>query len=222
MMRPISAIIFKDIAIELRNKESLASMIMFGVLVLVVFNFAFESTGLDKALVAPGTLWVAISFASILGLNRSFAMETDNDCLQGLLLAPISRGDLYIGKVASNFIFMLIAELIILPLFVIFNGFNFDFKFVEVAAIACLATLAIAGVGTILSTISSNTRMKEVMLPVLQIPLTVPVIIAAVETTRQVMTGEIQQISSWLYILAGFTIVYLTLSYLLFEFVVEE
>ena len=149
-------------------------------------------------------------------------METDNDCLQGLLLAPISRGELYIGKVISNFIFMLIAELIILPLFVIFNGFNFDLKFLEVAAIACLGTLAIAGVGTILSTISSNTRMKEVMLPVLQIPLTVPVIIAGVETTRQVMTEEIQQISSWLYILAGFTIVYLTLSYLLFEFAVEE
>jgi heme exporter protein B len=221
-MKPVSAIIFKDIAIELRSKESLAAMIMFGVLVLVVFNFAFESTGLDKAIVAPGTLWVAISFAAILGLNRSFAMETDNDCLQGLLLAPLSRGELYLGKVASNFIFMLIAELIILPLFVIFNGFNFDLKFLEVAAIACLGTLAIAGVGTILSTISSNTRMKEVMLPVLQIPLTVPVILSAVESTRQVLTEETRQISSWLYILGGFTIVYLTLSYLLFEFAVEE
>jgi heme exporter protein B len=221
-MSPISAIVFKDIAIELRSKESLASMIMFGVLVLVIFNFAFESTGLDKVLVAPGALWVAISFAAILGLNRSFAMETDNDCLQGLLLAPLSRGDLYIGKVASNFIFIMIAEMIILPLFVIFNGFNFDLKILEVGGIACIGTLAIAGVGTILSTISSNTRMKEVMLPVLQIPLTVPVIIAAVESTRQVMTDEIRQISSWLYILTGFTIVYLTLCYLLFEFAVEE
>jgi heme exporter protein B len=221
-MSPISAVIFKDIAIELRSKESLASMIMFAVLVLVIFNFTFESTGLDKSLVAPGTLWVAISFAAILGLNRSFAMETDNDCLQGLLLAPLSRGELYVGKVASNFIFMMIAEIIILPLFVIFNGLNFDMKFIEVAAIACLGTMAIAGVGTILSTISSNTRMKEVMLPVLQIPLTVPVIISGVESTRQVLTEEVRQISSWLYILAGFTIVYLTLSYLLFEFAVEE
>jgi heme exporter protein B len=221
-MSPISAVIVKDIAIELRSKESLASMIMFAVLVLVVFNFAIESTGVDKSLVAPGTLWVAISFASILGLNRSFAMETDNDCLQGLLLAPLSRGELYVGKVISNFIFMMIAEIIILPLFVVFNGFNFDMKFIEITGIACLGTMAIAGVGTILTTISSNTRMKEVMLPVLQIPLTVPVIIAAVESTRQVLTEEIRQISSWLYILAGFTIVYLTLSYLLFEFAVEE
>ena len=221
-MSPISAVIFKDIAVELRSKESLASMIMFAVLVLVIFNFTFESTGLDKALIAPGSLWVAISFAAILGLNRSFAMETDNDCLQGLLLAPLSRGELYVGKVISNFIFMMIAELIILPLFVIFNGLNFDMKFIEVAGIAGLGTIAIAGVGTILSTISSNTRMKEVMLPVLQIPLTVPVIISAVESTRQVLTDEVRQISSWLYILAGFTIVYLTLSYLLFEFAVEE
>jgi heme exporter protein B len=221
-MNPISAVIFKDIAVELRSKESLASMIMFAALVLVIFNFTFESTGLDKALIAPGSLWVAISFAAILGLNRSFAMETDNDCLQGLLLAPLSRGELYVGKVISNFIFMMIAELIILPLFVIFNGLNFDMKFIEVAGIAGLGTIAIAGVGTILSTISSNTRMKEVMLPVLQIPLTVPVIISAVESTRQVLTDEVRQISSWLYILAGFTIVYLTLSYLLFEFAVEE
>lgn len=221
-MNPVSAIIFKDIAIEMRSKESLASMIMFAVLVLVVFNFAFESTGLDKALVAPGTLWVAISFAAILGLNRSFAMEIDNDCLQGLLLAPLTRGELYLGKVLSNFIFMMIAEILILPLFVIFNGFNFDIKFVGIVGIAILGTLAIAGVGTILSTISANTRMKEVMLPVLQIPLTVPVIIAAVESTRQVLAEETKQISSWLYVLAGFTIVYLTLSYLLFEFAVEE
>src|SRR5689334_9687233 len=203
-MKPISAIIFKDVAIEMRSKEALASMIMFGVLVLVVFNFAFESTGLDKALVAPGTLWVAISFAAILGLNRSFAMETDNECLQGLLLAPLSRNELYLAKVTSNFIFMMIAEAIILPLFVIFNGFNFDAKFFEVAAIALLGTLAIAGVGTILSTISSSTRMKEVMLPVLQIPLTFPVILAAVESTRKVLSEEAAQIGSWLYILGGF------------------
>src|SRR5437762_5590977 len=147
-MKPVAAIVFKDIVIEMRSKESLSSTTMFGVLVLVIFNFAFEPSSLERALIAPGTLWVAISFAAILGLNRSLAMETDNDCLQGLLLAPLSRGELYIGKVISNFIFMLIAEVIILPLFVIFNGFNFDLKFLEVVAIACLGTLAFAGVGT--------------------------------------------------------------------------
>ncbi len=221
-MKPVAAIVFKDIVIEMRSKESLSSTTMFGVLVLVIFNFAFEPSSLERALIAPGTLWVAISFAAILGLNRSLAMEIDNDCLQGLLLAPLSRGDIYLGKVASNFTFMIIAELVILPVFVIFNNLKFNVQFLEIAAIAALATLAIASVGTILSTISASTRMKEVMLPVLQIPLTVPVVIAAVDATGRVLTGETAEISSWLYLLAGFSIVYLTVSYLVFEFAVEE
>ncbi len=221
-MKAISAIIFKDIVIELRNKESISSMLMFGILVLVIFNFAFEPSSIDRALIAPGTLWVAFSFAAILGLNRSLAKEIDNDCLQGLLLAPLSRGALYLGKVVGNFIFIMIAELIVLPAFVVFNNLKFNLQMLEIAAIACLGTLAVASVGTTLSTISANTRMKEVMLPVLQIPLTIPAVIASVEATGMVLSGETAQISSWLYLLAGFSIVYLTASYLVFDFVVEE
>ena len=221
-MKALSAIIFKDLVIEMRNKESISSMLMFGVLVLVIFNFAFEPSSVERALIAPGTLWVAFSFAAILGLNRSLAMEIDNDCLQGLLLAPLSRGDLYLGKVAGNFIFILIAEVIVLPVFVILNNLRFNLQFLEIAGITCLGTLGIAAIGTILSTISANTRMKEVMLPVLQIPLTIPVVMSSVEATSMVLTGETKQISSWLYILAGFSIVYLTLSYLVFDFVLEE
>jgi heme exporter protein B len=195
---------------------------MFGVLVLAIFNFAFEPSSVDRSLIAPGILWVAFSFAAILGLNRSLAMEMDNECLQGLLLAPLDRGDLYLGKVASNFTFIMIAELIVLPIFVIFNNLKFNLQFLEIAGIACLGTMAIAAIGSILSTISANTRMREVMLPVLQIPLTVPVVIASVEATSMVLNGETKGISSWLYLLAGFSIVYLIVSYLVFEFVVEE
>ena len=110
----------------------------------------------------------------------------------------------------------------VLPVFVVLNNFSFDLRMLEVAAIACLGTLGIAAVGTILSTISANTRMKEVMLPILQIPLTVPVVIASVEATSQVLNSDDPQISTWLSILAGFSIVYLTVSYLVFEFAVEE
>jgi len=221
-MKSVAAIIFKDIVIEMRSKESISSMLMFGILVLVIFMFAFESSSIDKAMIAPGTLWVAFSFAAILGLNRSLAMEIDNDCIQGLLLAPLGRGELYLGKVASNFIFMMIAELIVLPAFVILNNLSFNLKFLEVAAVACIGTLGIAAVGTILSTISANTRMKEVMLPILQIPLTVPVVIASVEATGEILASDTPEISTWLSILAGFSIVYLTVSYLVFEFTVEE
>jgi heme exporter protein B len=221
-MKPITAIVFKDIVIEMRSKESISSMLMFGILVLVIFLFAFESRGLEKGMVGPGELWVAYSFAAILGLNRSLAMEIDNDCLQGLLLAPLGRGELYIGKVASNFAFMMIAELVVLPVFFILNNLNFDRRFFAIAGVSVLGTLGIAAVGTILSTISGNTRMKEVMLPILQIPLTVPVVIAAVESTSQIMNNDTPEISAWLTILAGFSIVYLTVSYLVFEFAVEE
>jgi heme exporter protein B len=221
-LRALAAIVFKDIVIEMRSKESITSMLMFGILVLVVFMFAFEASGLDKTLIGPGELWVAFSFAAILGLNRSLAMEIDNDCLQGLLLAPLGRGELYLGKVASNFSFMIIAEFIVLPVFFVLNNLSFDQRFLGIAGISVLATLGMSAVGTILSTISANTRMKEVMLPILQIPLTVPVVIAAVEATSQIMNNDKPEISAWLTILAGFSIVYLTVSYLVFEFAVEE
>ena len=221
-MKPAAAIVFKDIVIEMRSKESISSMLMFGILVLVIFIFAFESRGVDKTMVGPGELWVAFSFAAILGLNRSLAMEIDNDCLQGLLLAPLGRGELYLGKVASNFTFMMIAELVVLPVFFILNNLNFDQRFLGIAGISVLGTLGMAAVGTILSTISANTRMKEVMLPILQIPLTVPVVIASVEATSQILNNDKPEISAWLSILAGFSIVYLTVSYLVFEFAVEE
>jgi len=221
-MKPIAAIVFKDIVVEMRSKESISSMLMFGILVLVIFIFAFESRGIDKTMVGPGELWVAFSFAAILGLNRSLAMEIDNDCLQGLLLAPLGRGELYLGKVASNFTFMMIAELVVLPVFFILNNLNFDQRFLGIVGISLLGTLGIAAVGTILSTISANTRMKEVMLPILQIPLTIPVVIASVEATSQILNNDKPEISAWLSILAGFSIVYLTVSYLVFEFAVEE
>src|SRR6059036_3088570 len=102
-MSPVIAIVFKDIVIEMRSKESISSMLMFGILVLFIFMFAFGSGGLDKGLVGPGELWVAFSFAAILCLNRSLSMESYNDCLQCLLLAPLGRGELYLGKFASNF-----------------------------------------------------------------------------------------------------------------------
>src|SRR5262249_14844348 len=121
-MKSLTAIIFKDIAVEWRNKESISSMFMFGVLTMVIFNYAFDPTGLDRSLISPGILWVSFTFAGVIGLNRSLAMELDNECIQGLLLSPLSRGDLYLGKVASNFAFMTIAELMIFPAFVILNN----------------------------------------------------------------------------------------------------
>jgi heme exporter protein B len=221
-MKPARALFIKDIVIEMRTKESVLSMMMFGLLVLVVFYFAFVPAGSERALIAPGTLWVALSFAGIIGLNRSLTMELDNDCLQGLLLAPLSRGDLYLAKVASNFAFMLMSELVILPLFVVFNNLSFDLRFLYITGVSILGAIGFTAIGTILSMISSNTRMRDVMLPILQIPLTLPVILSAVEATSMILDDSYQGISAWLSLLGGFSIVYLIASYLVFEYVVEE
>ena len=160
----------------------------------------------------PGIIWVAFSFAGIIGLNRALSMEIDNDCLQGLLLAPLSRSDLYLAKVASNFLFMVLSELIVLPVFFILNNVRFTMQFFWIAGIAVLGTLGFASVGTILSTISATTRMRDVMLPVLQILLTIPVIMAAVNATSAGLAQPREEIEPGPHLLGGLRIVYLTAS----------
>ncbi|HLQ76687.1 MAG TPA: heme exporter protein CcmB [Terriglobia bacterium] len=219
-MRPVFAIIHKDIAIEFRNKESISSMLWFGLLVLVIFSFSFDTS--DAEGIKPGILWVAFSFAGILGLNRSLSMESDNDCLQGLLLAPMDRGDLYLAKVAGNFVFTFAAEMIILPVFAVMQHLHFDLKLLWIVGITIAGTLGFVSIGTTLSMISAHTRMKEVILPILQIPMTLPVIIAAVTSTGMVLGEDTRGISFPLSLLGVFSIVYLTASYLIFEYVVEE
>ena len=172
--------------------------------------------------VAPGMLWVAYSFAGILGLNRSLSMEIDNDCFQGLLLAPLSRSDLYIGKVIGNFVFTIIAELILLPFFVVLNNLAFDAALIWIAGITLLGTLGFVAIGTTLSLISAQTRMKEVLLPVLQIPMTFPVVLSAVQATAMVLNDDPRGISFPLSLLGVFSTVYRTASYFIFEYLVEE
>jgi heme exporter protein B len=223
-VRPLTAIVAKDIAIEWRKKESFSSMLLFGLLVVVTSSFAFAAVVDDftRNLVAAGILWIAFSFAGILGLNRSLSIETDNDCLQGLLLAPLTRGDLYLGKVASNLAFTLTAEVFILPVFLIVNNLAFDLRAVWLLGLTILGTLAFVSIGTTLSMISAHTSMKEVMLPILQIPMTLPVVIVAVEATSMVLRRETEQMSFPLSLLGVFSTVYLTASYFVFEYIVEE
>jgi heme exporter protein B len=221
-MKPLTAILVKDIAIEWRKKEAFSSMLLFGLLVVVTSTFAFASVNADRNLIAAGVLWIAFSFSGILGLNRSLSMETDNDCLQGLLLAPVSRGDLYLGKVASNLAFTMTAELFILPVFLVVNNLHFDLKTVWVIGLTVLGTLAFVSIGTTLSMISAHTAMKEVMLPILQIPMTLPVVIVAVEATSMVLREDTEGISFPLSLLGVFSTVYLTASYFVIEYIVEE
>ena len=220
-LRKVLAIVHKDIIAELRTKEMFSSMFVFALLVIVIFNFAFELRVANVKQVAPGVLWVTFTFAGMLGLNRSFILEKDKGCLEGLLLAPVDRSAIYFGKMLGNLIFMLVVEAIVLPIFwVLFNPPLFSPALI---LIIVLGTLGFAGVGTLFSAIAVHTRAREVMLPILLFPIVVPLMIAAVKITGGLLDGQpLSEMRNWLNLLVGFDIIFLTVSYMTFDYVVEE
>jgi len=220
-LRKILVIVQKDVAVELRTKEMLSSMFVFSLLVIVIFSFAFELRVGDVRTVAPGVLWVTFVFAGMLGLSRSFVLEKDKGCLEGLLLCPVDRSAIYFGKMLGNVIFMTIVEAIILPIFSIL--FNISLFQPVLLLIVVLGTLGFAGVGTLFSAMAVHTRAREVMLPVLLFPVVVPAMIAAVKATGGILDGQpFSEIAHWVRLLAVFDVVFLAISFMTFDYVVEE
>ena len=218
---PMLAILRKDLILELRTKDMLVSMLLFGLLVIVVFNFAIDPTPRIVAMVAPGILWVSFTFGGVLGLNRSFGLEKDSGNLHGLMLAPVSRDALYFGKMLGNFLFMLVVEAIIYPAFAIM--FNLPLLIPGFIPVALLATLAISAVGTVFSAMAVNTRSREVMLPALFFPVVVPVIIGAVEATGMLVGVEDDAgMMRWIAFLAVFDAVFLVVCPAVFGMILEE
>lgn len=217
----ISAIILKEIQVEWRTKETLSAMLVFALLVLVIFNFAFELQGLDMKVIGPGILWVAFTFSGIIGLGRSFAQEKDKGSLEGMLLAPVDRGAIFLGKAMANLVFILLMEIVTLPLFVIL--FNVSLEWFPLVGYVLMGTIGFAGVGTLLSAIAASTRMRDVMLPVLLFPILVPLLVASVKLTVGALQGQaFQDYSGWFNLLMAYDVVFIVVAYLVFEFVVEE
>ncbi len=222
-LQPILTIAWKDILSEFRSRETISSMLIFCLIVVVIFNFMFEpGSSLVKEMV-PGILWVAITFAGVLGLNRSFIYEVDQGCLLGLLLCPVDHSLLYLGKMIGNFLFMVIMEVIILPLMIVFFNLDIFNILLPLLLIMLLGTLGFAAVGTLLSAISVNTRAREILLPILLFPIAIPILLAAVKATGSLINdGSFAGAGSWMKILTGFDIIFLVISSLLFEYVVED
>jgi heme exporter protein B len=217
----VSAILWKDVLSELRAREIVTSVLVFGLLVLVVFNFAFDPGSGTMAIVGAGILWVAFTFAGVLALNRSFAMENENSCIDGLMLCPVDRQVLYLGKLAGCFTFMLLVEIIITPVFLVL--FNQSLWMPRLGLVIVLATVGFAAVGTLFSALAANTKARDIMLPILFLPMIVPVIIAAVEATGIVLDGGTwSDMATWLWIILAFDVIFLAVSTLVFEFVLEE
>lgn len=214
------SIVRKDLALEKRSREVLSSMFIFSLIVILIFSFSFDLAVERAVTVVPGVLWVAITFAGMLGLARSFVLERDQGCLDGLLLCPVDRSILYLGKMLGNLIFISITEVIVVPL--CFALFNLPFH-VLLLPVILLGTIGFSSVGTLVSAMTVHARAREVMLPILLFPLVMPALIAAVKLTGGVLEGQSWgEMRNWMQLLIGFDIVYLTLSYLAFEYVVEE
>ena len=195
-LSPILTLALKDILLEIRTKEIVSSALLFAFLVVIIFNFAFDPSPAVVALVVPGILWVAFTFAGVLGINRSFILEKDKGNMDGLLLCPVSRDVIYAGKMVGIFLFMLVVEMLLLPVFAALYGFPLFIP--ELLLIVVLATLGFAAVGTLFSAMAVNTRSRETMLPLLLLPITIPVIIAAVESTSTILSGDTQgQLGRW-------------------------
>jgi heme exporter protein B len=217
------ALIRKDLQIEFRTKETLASLLMLGLLTLVILSFAFDPTSELRGEAAPGALWVAVVFAGVLGLNRSFVAERENDCLQGLLLCPVDRGTIYLAKTLANVIFMLAAQIMIVPIFVFFFNLPMSAALGGVCLALLLGVLGFAAVGTLFAAIAVRTRAREVMLPLLLVPLVVPIFIAGVKVTARALAGKpLGEVAPWLNMMVGFDAVFLVVGWLLFEYAVEE
>ena len=221
LLLPVGLILWKDILLEFRSKDIILSVAVFGLLVVIVFSFALNVTPQLVTQLAPGILWVAFAFAGILAMNRAFVREKEQGGLEGLLLTPVSRDAIFLGKALAIFIFMLVIEFILLPVFAVMLGFS-AFSFMLLLTIV-LATLGFATVGTLFSAIAVQTRSREIMLPVLFFPIVLPVIIAAVEASTQAIGGDGGVgIGRWLPLIGVFDALFLVICPWVFSFVVEE
>jgi len=222
-LRQIVFILSKDLLIELRSKEIVTSMLVFALMVVIVFNFIFDPGSREIKAVAPGILWVALIFAGNLGLSRSFAREMDQGKMQGLLLCPFDRSLIYIAKMLGNVLFMLLVALFISPVIFVLFGLSPGASVFPLAFVLLLGAVGLSAVGTLFATISAHTRAREVMLPILLFPVSVPVILAAAKSTVHLLDrGGAAETAAWIRILVAFDLIFVVLCYLLYEHVLEE
>ncbi len=217
----VSAVVWKDLTAELRSREIFSAMFVFALLVVLIFNFALELEAGTRASVAAGVLWATFTFAGTLGLNRSMSMEKDRGCLDGLLLAPVDRSAIFFGKMIGNLVFMLIVELVVIPLFSIL--YNINLIQPGLIVVTLLGSIGYIAVGTLLSAMAVQARTRDILLPILLFPVVIPVVIAAVKASSGYLQGiPMNEITPWLNLLIVYDIIFLTTAWLVFDKVVEE
>jgi heme exporter protein B len=220
-LKALWAVVWKDLAAELRSRELLSAMLVFALLVILIFNFALELDAATRATVTAGVLWVTFSFAGTLGLNRSMATEKDRGCLDGLLLAPVDRSAIYFGKAIGNLVFMFIVEAIVLPVYSLL--YNTNLFQPGLLAVILLGSIGYVTVGTLLSTMAVQTRTRDVLLPILLFPLVIPILVAAVKGSSGFLQSlDMVDIWPWINLLIVYDVVFTAIAFMVFDYVVEE
>lgn len=221
-VRAASVILAKELRLELRTRELLTATVVFVLIVIVMFSYAFEPTAAESRRYGPGLLWIAFLFAGSLMLHPSFAREQSNETLDALRLAPISNFAILLGKMAANFIFLAIAEIILVPVFGVLYNVSLGGIAGRLVIVLTLGTLGLIIAGTVFAAISAHSRMRELMLPLLMLPVLAPLLVAAVEATASLLADTPVLDRAWVAFLAAFDIVFMTASWLTSDFLVEE
>ncbi|MEA2440948.1 MAG: heme exporter protein [Thermoleophilaceae bacterium] len=218
------AILRKDLAIELRTRQSVPAMALFSVTVFVLFHFGLDRNEIEGSL-ASGVLWVTLLLAAVLAVNRLFAAEREDGALDGVLLAPIDRTAVYLAKAAALFLYLVLLELVALPAFaVLLLGPDLTQALPELLAILLLADVGLAAVGALVAGLASETRVRELIVPLLLLPLLVPVLIASANATKPLLMPDpaTTDLGKWLGFMALYDMVFVLLAVAVFDFLLED
>ncbi len=216
------AVLWKDLLTERRSKEGLNALLFFTLLLLFIFQFALGPDQERLRVALPGLLWLGLILAGLLGLGRTFVMERDNDCWEGLRLTPGDKSAIYLGKLLGNFALMVMVEIALLVLFGIFYDVALVPALGNLAVVLLLGTIGLAAVGTLFAALTAQLRARELLFPVLLLPAQVPILLATVSLTEAVLLGQpLREVSHWLKLLAGADVVYVAIGIMTFEFILD-
>jgi heme exporter protein B len=213
----------KDLSIEFRTRSAFFSAVIFALLGLVIFYFAWDPTAVSVIDLAPGVLWVIFTFSGLLGLHRSFGVETEDRAIDGLLASPVSREAIFLGKAIANLIFVAAIQLIAIPALVLFYNLPLSDVAAPLITIAILAAIGLVAVGTLFSAMAVNTRLAELLLPMLSLPFFVPIVIAASQSTAKLLAGRpVAEAGPWIKLLLAFDIVFVAVCTAAYPFTVDD
>jgi heme exporter protein B len=220
--RAAAIILAKEVRAEFRARELLNTTLVFAFVVIVMFSLAFNPTAAESRRFGPGLLWIALLFAGSLMLQPSFAREHANDTLDALCLAPVSPFSILLGKIAANFVFLTVCEVVLLPAFAVFYNVSLLPVIGRLVFVLMLGTFGLTITGTVFSAVAAQARMRELLLPLLLLPVLVPLLLAAVEATAGLLADTPEFQRTWLEILIGFDVIFFTASWLLSDYLLED